>query len=512
MNVINLSLGEPEVEPTRDIVVRAIDAAAAAGVVPVVAAGNDSAAGTPPYGIGSIDSPANAPDAIAVAATTGGSQYASFSSVGPTPVSLILKPDVSAPGVGITSSLPANQGSQWGTLEGTSMATPQVGGGAALLLQLHPTWTVAQVKSALVQTADPVHGDTPAEVTTTREGGGEVDLARANTPLLFATPTSLSFPVNGGSRSITLTDAGGGQGAWSVDVRLQQAASGIDLTVPSSTTVPGRLTVAAKPTRLTLPGDYTGFVVLTHGTDVRRIPFWLEVSRPALAGERHIPLTRPGTYEGTTAGGARKILRYRYPLADGPFPGPEVAYRVRITRPIANFGVAVTAGRVVPHVVYAGDEDHLTGYAGLPRSLNPYTSGFGDTRPIAGAILPLPGVYDIVFDTRSAAAAGPFTFRYWVNDTTPPRLRRLTGAPAGTVWVAATDAGAGIDPDSVSATIDGKSATASFADGRVVIKTTPGVHVLRLRVSDYQEAKNNEDVAPILPNTTALTATVRVTG
>ena len=41
MNVINLSIGEPEVEPSRDIVVQALDNAAAAGVVPVVAAGND---------------------------------------------------------------------------------------------------------------------------------------------------------------------------------------------------------------------------------------------------------------------------------------------------------------------------------------------------------------------------------------------------------------------------------------------------------------------------------------
>ena len=39
MNVINLSLGEPEVEPTRDVVVQALDNAAAAGIVPVVAAG-----------------------------------------------------------------------------------------------------------------------------------------------------------------------------------------------------------------------------------------------------------------------------------------------------------------------------------------------------------------------------------------------------------------------------------------------------------------------------------------
>src|SRR5439155_23991992 len=40
MNVINLSLGEPEVDPRRDIVVQALDGAAAAGVVPVGAACN----------------------------------------------------------------------------------------------------------------------------------------------------------------------------------------------------------------------------------------------------------------------------------------------------------------------------------------------------------------------------------------------------------------------------------------------------------------------------------------
>src|SRR5581483_2406158 len=88
MNVINLSLGEPEVEPTRDIVVRAIDAAAKAGVVPVIAAGNDFNQ----FGYGSISSPANALSAITVAATTASDTIADFSSAGPTPVSLQLKP------------------------------------------------------------------------------------------------------------------------------------------------------------------------------------------------------------------------------------------------------------------------------------------------------------------------------------------------------------------------------------------------------------------------------------
>ena len=41
MDVINLSIGEPEIAPQHDVVALALDAAAAAGVVPVVAAGND---------------------------------------------------------------------------------------------------------------------------------------------------------------------------------------------------------------------------------------------------------------------------------------------------------------------------------------------------------------------------------------------------------------------------------------------------------------------------------------
>ncbi len=81
MNVINLSLGEPEVEPNRDLVVAAIDGAAAAGVVPVVAAGNDFG----DFGYGSISSPGNAPGAITVAAVTSRDVIADFSSAGPTP-------------------------------------------------------------------------------------------------------------------------------------------------------------------------------------------------------------------------------------------------------------------------------------------------------------------------------------------------------------------------------------------------------------------------------------------
>ena len=152
MDVINLSLGEPEIEPSRDIVVQAIDGAAQAGVVPAIAAGNDFDG----FGRGSVGSPGTRPPGDhRRPPPPSRSVIASFSSGGPTPISLQMKPDVTAPGVSVLSSVPARDGS-WAAWSGTSMASPHVAGAAALLKQIHPTWTVAQIKSALVLTGTPV--------------------------------------------------------------------------------------------------------------------------------------------------------------------------------------------------------------------------------------------------------------------------------------------------------------------------------------------------------------------
>ncbi|HEY3921751.1 MAG TPA: S8 family serine peptidase [Gaiellaceae bacterium] len=508
MNVINLSLGEPEVDPKRDIVVRAIDAAAKAGVVPVVAAGNDF----DQFGYGSISSPATAPDAITVAATTATDGIADFSSGGPTPVSLELKPDVSAPGVDITSSLPPDQGGPYGELGGTSMASPHVAGGAALLKEIHPDWTVAQIKSALVQTADPVRDDSGHEISVLREGGGLINLPRANAPLFFASPTAVTFALNGGSHSVALTDAGGGPGSWNVTTQVQDPEHGVTFNAPASVSIPGTLSVTAKTTAAANSGDVTGFFVLTHGSDTRRIPFWVEVDHPLLGTEPARTLSRPGTYTATTRGGESKVSRYRFPTSgDVSYPGPEVVYRVKVTSAIANFGVAVTSGSAVPHVVFAGDENHLVGYTGLPQVLNPYFKSFGTVRPVAGAILPGPATYEIVFDTRSAASAGPFTFRFWKNDTSPPRLR-ISSRSHGRIVVSIADSGSGVDPRSINATLDGHPVEGRFADGRLTIDTSAGRHQLSVAASDYQELKNMEDVAKIRPNTATLTRTVVVVG
>ena len=174
-----MSLGEPEIEPSRDIVVKALAAAARAGVVSVVAAGNDY----DDFGRGSVGSPGSAPDAITVGAVTttrsgADDVVASFSSSGPTPLSLRLKPEVSAPGVSILSASP---GAAYATLSGTSMAAPHVAGGVALLLQRHPTWTPAQVKSALALTGDQAFAnDVKSEELSTVRGGGGVDQPAAS--------------------------------------------------------------------------------------------------------------------------------------------------------------------------------------------------------------------------------------------------------------------------------------------------------------------------------------------
>jgi len=500
MNVINLSLADPEISPDRDFVVAAIDAAASAGVVPVIAADNQF----DQYGYGSISSPANAPAAITVAATTLSGTIADFSSGGPTPVSLQLKPDVAAPGVAITSSLPVNQAGPFGAMSGTSMAAPQVSGAAALLLQRHPAWTVAQVKSALVQTGTPVRDNRGREVSVLREGGGLINLVRADNPLLFAAPTSITFPTNGGTVPVDLTDADGGAGTWTVDTSLQSQHAGVSVSADESVSVPGRLAVTATVDRSAANGDVTGFVTLSKGGETRRIPFWVEVNHPVLGTEPATTLFHTGTYKGTTVGGKSLVERYRYPTeGDSLYPGPEVVYRFKVGQPIANFGVSVLSGRVTPHVVFDGDENNLVGFPGLPTNLNPYLASFGESRLVAGAILHANATYEIVFDTKAGSRPGPFTFRFWVNDTTPPKLT-IVSRKAGRVVVSIVDHGAGIDPESVRASVDGHSIERVYRHGRLKVVTGRGKHLLIVTAADYQELKNMEDVAPIKPNTTIL--------
>jgi subtilisin family serine protease len=521
MDVINLSLGEPEIEPSRDLVVQALAGAAAAGVVSVVAAGNDYAE----FGGGSITSPGSASRAITVAAVTPDRRplLASFSSAGPTPLSLQLKPDVAAPGVEILSSVPAREGT-WASFSGTSMAAPHVAGGAALLRQRHPTWTVEQIKSALTQTGAPV--EDAGSIEPVREGGGLIDLQKADTPLVFSSPTSLSFGLLRRGTTITralqLQDAGGGAATWTVSVEQERADGGVAIGVPPTVTVPCTLPVTVTATPTARRRELTGFVVLSRGLERRRIAYWLRVSAPALARKHPKPLVRPGLHKATTRGASASVRTYRYPSAvalegvTGTLAGPEQVYRVRLRRSAVNFGVAVVwrakGVRVEPRIVRAGDEDRLLGQTALPINLNPYLRQYRQPTPAAGAVRPTAGAYDVVFDGPSLGTAGAFRFRFWVNDTKPPQVGLLTRAVArgAPLRVRASDAGSGVDPRTVIAFVDRSQVTPTFAGGVLRIPTgglSRGRHTLELQVSDYQESRNMENATAILPNSAVLRTT-----
>ena len=117
----------------------AIQAAGNAGILFVAAAGNSASNNdvTPQY-------PANyrLPNVISVAASDQNDNLAYFSCYGATTV------DIAAPGVSIYSTLPGNR---YGALSGTSMATPQVSGVAALAWAVDPTATVADVRNAILE-------------------------------------------------------------------------------------------------------------------------------------------------------------------------------------------------------------------------------------------------------------------------------------------------------------------------------------------------------------------------
>jgi subtilisin family serine protease len=527
MDVINFSGGEPEIEPRRDIVALALDAAATAGVVPVIAAGNEYN----DFGAGSVSSPGNAEDAITVGAveTSGAKRvHADFSSVGPTTISLRLKPDVAAPGVDVLSSI---SGGAWTELSGTSMATPHVAGAAALLRQRHPSWTVAQVKSALVQTGVDSLDESRHLSGPRFQGGGVVALQRADHPLLFANPTALSFGLlqrgQEVTRTIGLEDAGGGAGSWNVTVVTRDSPGRVvRVVVPPAVTVPGELTLSTSVARGSAPGDLDAYIELRHGQDVRRVPLWGRVTAAALARHKSMLLTRPGVYSSSTAHQASLVTRYRYPETPSSIGvttvlrGPERVFRIHLMKRVANLGVVVVTrrgrgGPIEPRIVAGMDENRLTGYAALPINHNPYMELFQTGVPAAAALSPVPGDYAAVFDSASRKGAGRFTFRYWVNDVTPPtlRVRSRTVRAGQPLTVAAVDTGSGIYPDSIVAFVDGAVAQKRYHGGVISVATralTAGRHRLRLRVSDYQESKNTENVQRILPNTRWLTATFRV--
>lgn len=176
LDIVNLSLGGPG--SLDDPLTIAANNASKAGMVVVVAAGNDAEA------YDALGTPGNAELAITVAASYLNDKITDFSSRGPSASDLILKPDLAAPGNNINSTMPNGQ---FQGKSGTSMAAPHVAGAAALLKQQNNNRTPDEIKSLLVNSSKKL--DEPVSAT----GSGRLDvLAAAQNKLIFS-PSSLSF-------------------------------------------------------------------------------------------------------------------------------------------------------------------------------------------------------------------------------------------------------------------------------------------------------------------------------
>jgi subtilisin family serine protease len=192
MKVVNMSLGGGTLFAGGDIVDQLATSMAAAGITLVVASGNEGPSGS------TVASPGTARDILTVGAASdaiherivadlfflppgllgsvwrpdGTQQMADFSSRGPTADGRV-DPDLVANGVW-TFAQHAN-----GTLffvSGTSFATPTVAGVAALLYQYKPSATPAEIRTALISSADP---DLIGEATPVDQGAGYVNAAAA---------------------------------------------------------------------------------------------------------------------------------------------------------------------------------------------------------------------------------------------------------------------------------------------------------------------------------------------
>ncbi|MFJ4831833.1 S8 family serine peptidase [Streptomyces sp. NPDC088747] len=245
--VVSMSLGSSEYADGETLLAGAVDELSAeTGALFTIAAGNDGP------GAQTVRSPGTADAALTVGAVDSADAIADFSSRGPRYGDDALKPEITAPGVGILAarSQYAGEGSgSYLSLSGTSMATPHVAGAAALVAAAHPDWTGSRIKDALVSTVKP----TP-DITVDDGGNGRVDVAAAATSTLTATgkaDAGIHPPDTGESTVESVT-------TWT---NTADQAVAVDLSVDAPGVPAGVFTVTQD--RLEVPAHGTASVTVT---------------------------------------------------------------------------------------------------------------------------------------------------------------------------------------------------------------------------------------------------------
>ncbi|MFE7584748.1 S8 family serine peptidase [Streptomyces gardneri] len=288
-DVVSMSLGSPvPTDCTDPMSVAAEELGRSKGTLFVIAAGNSGPT------LNTVSSPGCAPSVLTVGATDRDDSTAYFSSRGPTIVNHTLKPEIAAPGVGISAAAAGGRGVYaYQSMSGTSMATPHVAGAAAIVKQRHPDWTAQQIKAALVSSAE---SDLPGDV---REvGGGRLDVKAAVDQTVLGAPAvqggTFNWPQDRTDRttvSVPYTNTSGAPVTLNLSVekvtgndgsRVRSSVARLakrTVTVPAGATVqvPLELDPAARLDRAQY-GDVTGRVLATGSGGVHvSTPFSLYV-------------------------------------------------------------------------------------------------------------------------------------------------------------------------------------------------------------------------------------------
>jgi minor extracellular serine protease Vpr len=196
---------------------------------------------------------------------------AGFSSRGPTDVDFRVKPDVTAPGVNVLSSIPRSfcggSADCWAFFQGTSMATPHLAGSAAVVLGQRPSLASWQVRSAIVNTADssvknPSDGTSLTDVNAV--GTGRENLNSAVNATVALDPVSVSFSsvpsISGITKTfnVTLTNLGGGAATFSLSI-ANTTGTGVTYSVTPSVPIAAGGTGTATVTMSAAKGSSLGF-------------------------------------------------------------------------------------------------------------------------------------------------------------------------------------------------------------------------------------------------------------